>query len=81
MKPAELDDVMAELDEFGKQTGGEHYDRGTGQEEMKQQQQQQQAHVNNDNRSDEAGDDLDQFMDEFELNTGGEDFRRPSPNK
>jgi serine/threonine-protein kinase OSR1/STK39 len=61
-KSHDVDDVMAELDEFGKQTGGENYER------QQQQQQQQQA--------EHQEDDLDAFMDEFEQNTAGENFRR-----
>jgi serine/threonine-protein kinase OSR1/STK39 len=60
---ATVDEVMAELDEFEKQTGGENYAGRSG--------------VNNNATIDEEeGDDLDAFMDEFEQNTAGEDFRR-----
>lgn len=59
------DDVLAELDEFERQTGGEHYDRNVVPGNL--------SSENDDGRN---ADDLDQFMDEFELNTGGEDFRR-----
>jgi hypothetical protein len=79
------DDVLAELDEFERQTGGEHYNRNTI-----VQQQQLDHHPLPDHcptipatpPADESEtnvgveDDLDQFMDEFEKNTGGEDFRR-----
>lgn len=51
-----VDEVMEELDAFGKETGGEHYER-TAEEG-------------------EQNDGLDDFMDEFEQTTGGEDFRR-----
>ena len=96
----EYDDVLAELDEFERQTGGEHYDR----ERQQLQQQQQKEEISpvcittvplestsDNNNNDETPndnsngtnmvgitteDDLDQFMDEFEQNTGGEDFRR-----
>jgi hypothetical protein len=100
----EYDDVLAELDEFERQTGGEHYDR---QRQQLQQQPQLSQHditppairdvptvplesTTNQNevpiekKTEEAHivgtteDDLDQFMDEFEQNTGGEDFRRTS---
>jgi serine/threonine protein kinase len=85
------EDVLAELDEFERQTGGENYDRNT----IVQKQQQQLE--NRPQRQDSANspaivatplmaevsepnvgieDDLDHFMDEFEKNTGGEDFRR-----
>ena len=57
---ATVDDVMAELDEFGKRTGGEHYDRTRAPS----------------NDEDDANDDISKFMDEFEMNTAGEDFGR-----
>jgi serine/threonine-protein kinase OSR1/STK39 len=64
---ATVDDVMAELDQFGLQTGGEHYNRpGDSKEET----------GNNKTSDAEEPDDLNAFMDEFELNTQGEDFRR-----
>lgn len=68
-KSSTVDDVMAELDAFGKRTGGEHYSRETA------------AAVGltlKETDGDEAGDDLDKFMDEFELHTAGEDFKHPS---
>ena len=92
----EYDDVLAELDEFERQTGGEHYDR------QRQQVHQQQEEIpsvilenvtiplentinnievpsgNSEGTNAPTEDDLDQFMDEFEQNTGGEDFRRMS---
>jgi serine/threonine-protein kinase OSR1/STK39 len=58
-----MEDVMEELDEFGRQTGGEHYVA-----RMEQQQQREQQ---------EQNDDIDQFLNEFEKTTAGEDFRRP----
>lgn len=61
-KDVEVDDVMQQLDEFGMETGGEHYDRT----------------VKTKKAITKDEDDLDQFMDEFELNTAGEDFQRPS---
>jgi serine/threonine-protein kinase OSR1/STK39 len=82
-----LDDVMAELDEFGKQTGGEHYDRdssrstdqllnamnsGSGSRPSSSPNTTDEA----ENRKKDDDDDLNDFMDEFELNTAGEDFRR-----
>lgn len=66
MTPVSVDDVLEELDEFGKQTGGEHY-RSRSTEELTK------KVANNDG----VQDDLDAFMDEFEQNTAGEDFRRP----
>jgi serine/threonine-protein kinase OSR1/STK39 len=83
---ASVDDVLDEIDQFGLQTGGEHYSRGDGSQQQQQQQvsnqttqpttnhhhqQQQQQQL------DEEGDDLNAFMDEFEMNTQGENFRRP----
>jgi serine/threonine-protein kinase OSR1/STK39 len=75
---ATVDDVMDEIDQFGMQTGGEHYSRsqqqdfqeGLSLESQKTQRVQHQQH------QDEENDDLNAFMDEFELNTQGENFRR-----
>lgn len=58
-----VDDVMAELDQFGLQTGGEHYNR----------EQQQQKEPTAEQKGEP--DDLNDFMDDFELNTQGENFR------
>jgi len=76
---SKIDDVMAELDEFGKQTGGEHYNK------QKEDEQAQLATVKahgdgpaQQDEEDTGHDDLDAFMDEFEQNTAGEDFRHPS---
>ena len=101
----EFDDVLAELDEFERQTGGEHYDRQRQQQQQREEEEEEEippvieenttalplerANVNSDetrngNRDgtnmvgSATADDLDQFMDEFEQNTGGEDFRRTS---
>ena len=63
---ATVDDVMEELDQFGLQTGGEHYNR------------EQQKTVKAKTKKQEQPDDLSAFMDEFELNTQGENFRHPS---
>lgn len=68
MAPVSVDDVLEELDEFGKQTGGEHY-RSRSTEDL--------AKNVGDDHDDDVQDDLDAFMDEFEQNTAGEDFRRP----
>ncbi|GAX23646.1 serine/threonine-protein kinase OSR1/STK39 [Fistulifera solaris] len=65
MTPVSVDDVLEELDEFGKQTGGEHYRSKSAEELAKN------------SGVDNVQDDLDAFMDEFEQNTAGEDFRRP----
>jgi serine/threonine-protein kinase OSR1/STK39 len=77
-----VDDVMAELDEFGKLTGGEHYDRESSRSTD------QLVNADSGESHDEKGagndvdvdddDGLDDFMDEFELNTAGEDFRHPN---
>jgi serine/threonine-protein kinase OSR1/STK39 len=65
---ATVDDVMEEFHQFGLQTGGEHYTR-------EQQQQGQPTAIQK-----EEPDDLNAFMDEFELNTQGENFRREDNN-
>jgi serine/threonine-protein kinase OSR1/STK39 len=74
-----VDGVMEELDQFGLQTGGEHYNRE--QEavvavatEANHQHEPEQATI----KEEEDPDDLNAFMDEFELNTQGENFRRPA---
>ena len=86
-----VDDVIDEIDQFGIQTGGEYYNRGDDLQQQQQpseiaataeaetqsiiaQQQQQQQQ---EEEEEEEGDDLKAFMDEFELNTQGENFRRP----
>lgn len=69
------DDVMADLDEFERQTGGEHYDRSNSIVAVPDKYYAQQGP--NDSQS---HDELDQFMDEFEQNTAGEDFRHSHPN-
>jgi serine/threonine-protein kinase OSR1/STK39 len=74
----EVDDMMAELDEFEKETGGEHYDRTLrqGRSHMAVQPPQPQVAPPPPPPKEEK-DDLDEFMDEFELNhAAGEDFRR-----
>jgi serine/threonine-protein kinase OSR1/STK39 len=78
---AEVDDVMAELDDFGRRTGGEHYDRSNineegEEEEDEQEEEQEQQQQQQQEEDSHTADELDEFMDEFELNTGGEDFRR-----
>lgn len=83
------DDVLAELDEFERQTGGENYDRNTAvQQQLQSESRPEQLESDNhpiaanplvtDESETNLGmeDDLDHFMDEFEKNTGGEDFRR-----
>lgn len=76
-----VDDVLDEIDQFGLQTGGEHYNRGDDSLQQQQQQRQQQndiAIIEAQTQQEEEGDDLNAFMDEFEMNTQGENFRRPS---
>jgi hypothetical protein len=82
-----VDDVLDEFDQFGLQTGGEHY-------MPSEKQQGQQSDSGGEKQSDGSGsdyvaapaavaaaeeepDDLNAFMDEFELNTQGENFRHP----
>ena len=71
---ATVDDVMEELDQFGLQTGGENYNR----EEQKQKEKKEQEEEDFKEEEEEDPDDLNAFMDEFELNTQGENFRHPS---
>lgn len=87
------DDVMAELDEFERQTGGEHYEPDPRRRKVHYDQNVVPSDMHNDNNNNNNNidhapdvpnddsqntDDLDQFMDEFEQNTAGEDFRRNS---
>lgn len=69
---ASVDDVMNEIDQFGLQTGGEHYAREAGEGEAP-------ININEECQvKEDAGDedDIDKFMDDFELTTGGENFKR-----
>lgn len=76
---ATVDDVMEELDQFGLQTGGEHYTR---EQQLAKQQEQEQQNANTVVTGKTGGgvehDDLNAFMDDFELNTQGENFRHPA---
>ena len=78
---ASVDDVMNEIDQFGLQTGGEHYARDAAavaaaagdEEEDEKIDIHKECKVKDDADDD---DDLDAFMDDFELTTGGENFKR-----
>jgi len=73
---ASVDDVMNEIDQFGMQTGGEHYARAPASAAGEEQEKiniNEECNVNEDAEED---DDLDNFMDEFEQTTGGENFKR-----
>ena len=86
-----VDDVMNEIDQFGLQTGGEHYARdaaaakeaasgaaptpGIGHEEEEKMNINEECNVK-EGATEEEEDDLDAFMDDFEMNTGGENFKR-----
>jgi serine/threonine-protein kinase OSR1/STK39 len=65
---ASIDDVIEELDQFGLQTGGENYIK-VGRTTPPT------SSPTSGNAEDEP-DDLNAFMDEFELNTQGENFQR-----
>ena len=81
---ATVDDVMDEIDQFGMQTGGEHYNRDSQQAQpesqegvpLESQKTQRVQHHHQQPNQEEEGDDLNAFMDEFEMNTQGENFRR-----
>jgi len=78
---ASVDDVLDEIDQFGLQTGGEHYSRGDGSQQQRQNEipmVASQTESTGDHDLQDEGDDLNAFMDEFEMNTQGENFRRPS---
>jgi serine/threonine-protein kinase OSR1/STK39 len=77
---ASVDDVLDEIDQFGLQTGGEHYSRREGSQQHRQNETPvvaNETHSTTNQDDDEEGDDLNAFMDEFEMNTQGENFRRP----
>jgi serine/threonine-protein kinase OSR1/STK39 len=83
----DTEDVIRELDQFCGETGGENYKK----EQAEQQQQQQQGvavveHMDEllgefesrkVERKAEEDNDLDDFLDEFEKTTAGENFQRP----
>lgn len=82
-RAASVDDILDEIDQFGMQTGGEHYNRDQQQLQTEQGEelpdsQKTQRIQNHRQEQEEEGDDLNAFMDEFELNTQGENFRHPS---
>lgn len=64
-----VDDIMEELDQFGQETGGEHYSKIAGRTTPP-------STGPNSQTAEEEPDDLNAFMDEFELNTQGENFQR-----
>ena len=85
--PHSVDDVLDSLDEFGKQTGGENYDRRPEDLIVDSSLQSAAATVTEQEHDhavfqpppgneEEEDDDLNKFMDEFELHTAGEDYRR-----
>lgn len=72
-----IDDVLSELDEFGKLTGGEHYDKTVGRCNVSSSTAAATApRDTNPTPTNDTATDLEDFMDEFEMNTAGEDFRR-----
>jgi hypothetical protein len=73
-----IDDVLSELDEFGKLTGGEHYDKTVGRCNVSSSTAAAAAasRETNPTPTNDTATDLEDFMDEFEMNTAGEDFRR-----
>lgn len=73
---ATLDDVMQELDQFGMQTGGEHYDTSRGPGQAPAAAESAAVPSSASREEEEEPDELSAFMDEFELNTQGENFRR-----
>jgi serine/threonine protein kinase len=80
-----VDDVMAQLDEFGKQTGGEHYARGEDNDSVpsvasvEESYQELESQLQPQSQTgDSQEDDLEEFMNDFERTTGGENFRPPN---
>lgn len=79
-KSASVDDVLDQIAQFGMQTGGEHYSRQQQAREdilMDAQKTQRVHHHQHSQQQEAEGDDLNAFMDEFEMNTQGENFRHP----
>jgi serine/threonine-protein kinase OSR1/STK39 len=72
-----VDDVMEALDQFGQQTGGEHYKGAVGSAAPKSSSAAASSNAGSGN-SNEEPDELSAFMDEFEMNTQGENFQRDS---
>jgi serine/threonine-protein kinase OSR1/STK39 len=66
-----VDDALDELDEFTKQLGGEHYGRNEMQPTALRH-----HDAEDDDGDDNDDDDLDDFLDEFEKTTAGENFSR-----
>ena len=75
---ATVDDVLDEIDQFGLQTGGEHYGREDAPQHRRQNSTSTPITQTTQQDDDDDDDDLNAFMDEFEMNTQGESFRRPS---
>ena len=73
---ASVDDVMEELDHFGQQTGGEHYKGGP--KDATATSSGASTPASGSGKKEHEPDDLNAFMDEFELNTQGENFLRSS---
>lgn len=77
---ASVDDVLDEIDQFGLRTGGEHYSRSDSPQQHLQNATPvvtRQTNTMANQELDQEKDDLNAFMDEFEMNTQGENFRRP----
>jgi serine/threonine-protein kinase OSR1/STK39 len=76
---ATVDDVMAELDMFGQQTGGENYKgAAAGSAAAAPKSATASSNTSGSGNKNEEPDDLSAFMDEFEMNTQGENFQRGS---
>ena len=75
---ASSDEVMAQLEEFAAQTGGEHYQRGSAGDTVKASSRSAHpmTHVEQNEEDEEDDDGLDEFMTQFEQETGGENFQR-----
>ena len=76
---ASSDEVMAELEQFAAQTGGEHYTRSGDTVKASSSRPTNPMDGVETNETDEEDDDgLDDFMTQFEEQTGGENFQRQS---
>ena len=72
-----VDDVFDQLDEFGKETGGEHYQKQDQQQQPSDQLTQKRSSNSQDHHGDDD-DDMDDFLNNLEQTLPGEDFQRPS---
>ena len=74
----EIDDVLQEFDDFCGETGGENYQNKKQTDNSSPGKEEEENKQEGTSNEEEEDDDLDDFMNEFEQTTGGEDFRQRS---